>query len=160
MCESGVMTDDSRAYLAVMRLQRAYGDISTRRAWNELPSLATPDAQFVFDTRSGRVFEIDGAAAFVEFGARMTASFTFYEYIPLNFVVNFGPGSSARGRSYSLEVAEDRDSGDWLSFYGIYDDEYAMFEGAWRFARRRYRTFGRRRAEQLEAFPFEESRSS
>ncbi len=149
------MTDDTHAYIAIMRLQRAYADISTRRAWKEVPSLATPDAQFTFDTRSGKVFEVNGAVAFAEFGARMTASFTFYEYIPLNFVVTFSSDSRAAGRSYALEVAEDRDSGDWINFYGVYEDEYAVLDGAWRFARRRYRTFGRRRAGQLEAFPLE-----
>jgi hypothetical protein len=151
------MTDDTDAYIAITRLQRAYADISTRRAWREVPSLATPDAQFEFDTRSGRVFEVDGAVAFAEFGARMTGGFTFYEYIPLNFVVTFASDSSASGRSYALEVAEDRDTGDWLEFYGVYEDGYAVFDGAWRFARRRYRTFGRRRGGQLEAFPLEDS---
>jgi hypothetical protein len=146
------MTDETNAFIAIMRLQRAYADISTRRAWDEMPSLATPDAQFVFDTRSGQVFEINGAAEFAEFGAKMIRGFSFYEYIPLNFVVTFGSGSTASGRSYSLEVAEDRDSRDWLDFYGVYEDEYALFEGEWRFARRHYRTFGRRRAGELQAF--------
>ena len=70
-------------------------------------------------------------------------------------MVTFSSDSPGRqvGRT-PLEVAEDRDSGDWINFYGVYEDEYAVLDGAWRFARRRYRTFGRRRAGQLEAFPF------
>jgi hypothetical protein len=150
------MNDDALAYLAITRLQRAYADMATRRAWEELASLATPDARFTFDTRSGKVFEVEGAAALGEFGARMTEHFTFYAYIPLNFAVAIGTDGTARGRSYSLEVAEDRDTGDWIEFYGVYRDEYALFEGTWRFARRHYRTFGRRTAGRLDAFPLED----
>ena len=108
------MHDDSQDYLAIMRLQRSYADIATRAAWKEVASLATPDARFSFDTHSGTVFEMNGPVAFGEFGARMTKSFTFYEYIPLNFVVTIGPDGTAEGRSFSLEVAEDGETGDWV----------------------------------------------
>ena len=49
------MDDDALAYLAIIRLQRAYADVATRRAWPEFASLAIPDARFSFDTRSGKV---------------------------------------------------------------------------------------------------------
>lgn len=151
-----VVNDDAVAYLAIVRLQRSYADIATRRAWNEAASLATPDARFTFDTHSGTAFEVEGAVAFGEFGAKMTERFTFYEYIPLNFVVTVGTDGTARGRCYSLEVAEDGETGDWIEFYGVYEDQYALFEGTWRFARRHYRTYGRRRAGRLQAFPLED----
>ncbi|MGO8862330.1 MAG: nuclear transport factor 2 family protein [Acidimicrobiales bacterium] len=150
------MNDDTRDYSAIMQLQRSYADVSTRRAWDEVPLLATPDAHFSFDTRSGEVFEIQGPVAFGEFGAKMTESFTFYEYIPLNFVVTIGSDGTAEGRSYSLEVAEDGETGDWNEFYGVYRDEYRLFEGTWRFSRRHYRTFGRRTGGRLEAFALED----
>jgi hypothetical protein len=150
--------DDSLAYTAIARLQRSYADIATRRAWSEVPSLAAPDAHFSFDLHEGRYFEVVGAVAFGEFGAQMTGGFTFYEYIPLNFVVETGPGGVAHGRSYSLEVAEDAKTGEWINFYGAYRDEYAILEGAWRFTRRHYRTFGRRTAGRLESFPLEDRR--
>ena len=149
------MDDDAFAYLAIQRLQRAYADIATRQAWSEVTAIATPDAQFTFDTRSGTVFEVDGPIEFGAFGAKMNQRFTFYEYIPLNFVVAIGTNGTARGRSYSLEVAEDGETGDWNEFYGLYEDEYAVFEGTWRFARRDYRTYGRRTAGRLQAFPLE-----
>jgi hypothetical protein len=147
------MNDSSEDYLAIMRLQRAYADVSTRRAWDEVPSLATPDALFSFDTQSGNVFEIEGPVAFGEFGAKMTGGFTFYEYIPLNFVVTIGSDGTASGRTYSLEVVEDAATGEWIEFYGVYQDEYTLFEGEWRFARRHYHTYGRRTGGRLEAFP-------
>ena len=141
---------NSDAYLTIMGLQRSYADIATRAAWDEVAAIATPDAHFSFHTSSGRKFEIEGAVAFGEFGGKMTERFRFYEYIPLNFVVTIGTDGTAHGRSYSLEVAEDAETGDWIDFYGMYQDEYALFEGTWRFARRRYRTVGQRTAGRLE----------
>ncbi len=151
----GAVDDDDIAYLAIQRLQRSYADIATRQAWAEVASLATPDARFSFDTRSGKVFEFEGPIAFGVFGAQANQRFTFYEYVPLNFVVTIGTDATARGRSYSLEVAEDRETGNWVEFYGVYQDEYAVFEDTWRFARRHYETYGRRTAGRLEAFPLE-----
>ena len=151
------MDDDAIAYLSIARLLRSYADIATRQAWDEVASLATPDARFSFDTHSGQVFEFEGPVEFGAFGARMNQRFTFYEFIPLNFVVTFGTGATARGRSYSLEVAEDRETGDWTEFYGMYQDEYAVFEDTWRFARRHYQTYGRRTGGRLEVFPLEET---
>jgi hypothetical protein len=150
------MNDETVGYIAIQRLQSAYADISTRHAWREIVSIATPDACFSFDTHSGEPFQIRGAAEFGEFGAKMTGGFTFYEYIPLNFVVTFDPDGTARGRTYSLEVTEDAKTGDWVEFYGVYDDEYALFENEWRFSGRQYRTYGRRTAGRLEAFPLEQ----
>jgi len=149
------MDDDAIAYLAIQRLQRAYADISTRNAWDEAASLATPDAKFTFDTRSGTVFEINGPEEFAAFGAQMNERFSFYEYIPLNFVVTIRNDGTARGRSYSLEFAEDSETGNWNEFFGVYDDEYTVVDGTWRFARRHYRTYGRRTNGQLQSFPLD-----
>jgi hypothetical protein len=139
-----------------MRLQRAYADIATRRAWPEMASLAIPDARFSFDTRSGRVIEVIGAMALGEFGAKATDRFSFYEYLPLNAVVTIGTTGTARGRSYSLEVGEDRDTREWINFYGFYHDDYVLVDGTWRFARRQYQTLARRTGDGMEAFPLQE----
>jgi hypothetical protein len=149
------MDDDASTYLAIQRLQRAYADIVTRNAWDEAASLATPDALFTFDTRTGQVFEIEGPEEFAAFGARMNQRFRFYEYIPLNFVVTIGTDGTAHGRSYSLEVSEDAETGNWNEFFGVYEDGYAVFEGTWRFASRSYRTYGRRTNGRLESFPLD-----
>lgn len=148
------MDDDAIAYLAIQRLQRAYADIATRQAWSEVPSLATPDARFTFDTHSGTLIEVEGAVEFGAFGAKANARFAFYEYIPLNFVVTI-ERDTASGRSYSLEVAEDRETGDWVEFYGTYRDEYSVYEGTWRFASRYYQTYGRRAGGVLTSFPLD-----
>jgi hypothetical protein len=148
------MNDDASTHLAIIRLQAAYADIATRRAWPEITALVVPDARFSFDTRGGRVIEVVGAEAFGEFGARSTERFSFYEYLPLNAVVTASTAGTAQGRSYSLEVGEVRDTREWINYYGFYHDDYALFDGAWRFARRRYQTLARRTGDRLEAFPF------
>ncbi len=99
--------------------------------------------------------EIDGPAEFAAFGSRSNERFSFYVYIPLNFVVTIGNDGTATGYSYSHEVAEERDSGVWAEFYGTYEDEYSCFEATWRFACRHYRTYGRLTASRFEHFPLD-----
>lgn len=145
------MTDEDRAYLAIERLQRAYADVATRGAWAEVVSLLAPDCHITFDTRSTQI-EVSGADEFAQFAAKMTGAFSFYELVPQNFVVNIGPGGTASGRSYSLEVGEDAKTGEWLEFYGVFSDEYVLLDDEWRFARRHYQTYARRRGASLESF--------
>jgi SnoaL-like domain len=149
------MNEDTEAYIAICRLQRAYADISTRHAWDEMELLATPDAIFSFHTQNG-VFEVTGGAAFAELGPRMSGQFSFHLLIPINFVVAIGDDGRARGRSWLLEVNEERESGKWNEVYGTYHDDYKLDSGRWLFSRREYRPFGRRSAGQLEAFPLED----
>jgi len=133
---------DAETYTAIQQLQRSYADIATRMAWDEAGSVLAPDIHITFNTSSGAVYEIDGLAAYAEFGANMTG-FVFYEYLPVSFVVSPDPDGTLVGRTYSLEVAEN-DAGDWLEFYGQYDDTYAKVDGEWRFTRRIYRTVKQR----------------
>jgi hypothetical protein len=151
------MNDEALADLAIMRLQRAYADIATRKAWPEFAALATPDARFSFDTHSGEVIEVVGADAFTEFGAKMTDRFSFYEYVPLNFVVEIDPAGTARGRAYSFEIGQDRDTGDVITFYGMYHDDYARVDGTWLFSRRQYQTFARQTGDgPMTSYPLKE----
>jgi hypothetical protein len=148
------MNDEASAYVEIQRLQRHYADLATRGAYDEVTMLATPDALFTFDTYSGDVFEVRGAAEFAAFAQRTAGGFRFFEYIPLNFTVTFESEDFARGRSYTLEVSEN-ESGEWLEFFGTYRDEYTRYEGEWRFSKREYATYGRRTAGRLEAFPLQ-----
>jgi hypothetical protein len=148
------MTTETDAYIAIDRLQRAYADVASRSAWSEAPRLMTPDAHITFDTRVQPPFEIDGAVAFGAFGDKMKGVMDFYEYIPLNFVVDINAADgTARGRTYSLEVGRLVASDEWVEFYGTYDDDYAVHDGAWKFSRRHYRTYGRRTGGRLEHYP-------
>jgi hypothetical protein len=91
------MADDDLVYLAITRLLGRYADIATRKAWTDFAPLAAPDARFTFDTAAGTV-EVVGAEAFVEFGAQSLEGFSFYEYIPLNAVVDATFRRRARAR--------------------------------------------------------------
>src|SRR5262245_6994813 len=128
------MEADALAYVAITRLQSAYADLATRRAWDELDALAVGDAAFTFTLPTGQTIELVGPRALGEFGRRATEGFSFYSYQPLNTVVDVTDATHASGRSYSLEVGVDASTGDWQEFYGVYDDEYVASDGAWRFA--------------------------
>src|SRR5262249_31091728 len=130
----------------------AYADIAPRKACWDVPPLVVPDARFTFDTKGG-TFEVVGPEAFAEFGAKSLEGFTFYEYIPLNVVVKVDSDTAARGRVYSFEVGEDRESGNWVTFYGLYHDDYVHADGGWRFASRHYQALARRADEHLDWFP-------
>ncbi len=146
------MTEDNDAYISIMRLHRAYADISTRRAWDEVASITTPDMSWHYVLLSGRTLECNGTAEYVQFHLEVNPRFSFFQQIPLNFVVDIGPDGTARGRSYVLEVAEETGTGEWINFYVVFRDEFAIFEGTWRFARRSARTL-RRTSSKPELLP-------
>ena len=89
----------------------------------------------------------------------MTDRFAFYQYVPLNFVVTIDPAGTARGRTYSFEIGEDRHTGDLATFYGLYHDDYVRVDGTWLFAARQYQTLARRSGnEAMESFPLGDRR--
>jgi hypothetical protein len=139
--------DDDLVYLAITRLQHAYADVATRRAWEEMRALALPDATFDFELPTGQALHLVGPEALGEFGRQATDSFSFYTYVPLNTVVSVTDEGHATGRFRSLELAVDGGSGDWLEFYGLYDDAYVRHEGRWRFQRRSFTTVATRRSQ-------------
>ena len=148
------MNESLLAELAIDRLLRAYADVSTRKAWPEFAALAVPDARFSFDTRTGDVIEIEGVEAFAAFGAAATARFAFYEYVPLNFVVDVDPAGTAQGRAYQFEIGQDRESGAVTNYFGMYHDEYVRDDGTWLFARRQYQSLANwTGTEPMVAFP-------
>jgi hypothetical protein len=132
------------AEIEIARLQRAYGDCSTREAWTELAALVTPECRFLFDTSSGDVFELVGPGQFTAFAAKTAEQFDLWVYDPLSFVVDIDPDGTARGRTYSFEIEQDRESGIVISSYGLYLDEYARIDGTWLWSQRHYRNLARR----------------
>lgn len=146
------MNDEALLHLTAVRLQHAYADLATRKAWSELAALTTPDARFSFDLRSGPPIEMVGPEAVGVFGARAVAPFSHYQYIPLNTVVRLAAEGTATGRAYAVELAEVRSSGDWLEVYGLYHDEYALLDDGWRFSQRRFQVLAQRMGGRLSAF--------
>jgi hypothetical protein len=138
------VADDTAAYVAITRLQSAYADVVTRRAWSELDALFVPDAPIRIDTVTRPVVELTGPAALSHFISDALERFEFFEFIILNTVIDVGAGDRASGRLYMLEVRQDRESHEWSNAFGLYEDTYAERDGRWRFGARRYRSLARR----------------
>jgi hypothetical protein len=144
------MSDEADAYLAISRLHATYADYATRKDWSAMRHIVVPDARLTFVFGEGESVTVTGADELAAFGRRATAAFDFYSYEPLNFVLlSLEPGTTtvrtstdatATGRFYAHEIATLRDTGQWVEFYGAYDDEYVVGEGRWRFATRTFRT--------------------
>jgi hypothetical protein len=148
-------TDD---YVALRRLQNAYADVVTRRAWPELRELFLPDALVEVDTRHDEVLRFERPEALGDFIGDSLERFDFFEFVVLNVRIELSAGDDpdrADGRVYMCELRTDRESGRWNNAFGVYHDRYARRDGRWRFAHRRYHTLGRTGAvRDLDAFDF------
>jgi SnoaL-like domain len=144
--------EELRAYLGVTRLQSAYADVISRRAWDELEALFEPHAPIHVDTVTAETMHFTGPKEFAAFVARSTERFDFFEFVVLNTVVDVQPGPSATGRLWMVELRQDRASGGWSNAFGVYQDSYAMTDGAWRFSERHYQSLAR--TGRAEVFPF------
>jgi hypothetical protein len=146
---------DTAALVAIHRLQAAYGDAVTRRAWEEVVALFEPDATVHIDTRAREPFTLDGAVALAGFVERSLEQFAFFEFTILNSVADLVAEGDASGRVHLCEVRRHLD-GTWTQAYGLYHDRYRRADGAWRIAARRYTSLARftlTGIEQVESFP-------
>ena len=151
---SGLSLDeDALAYLSITRLQSAYADVVSRRAWPELEPLFVPGAPIHVDTVTADVLELRGATDFGSFVAGSIERFEFFEFVILNTVVHVDSADSATGRMYMVELRQDRASGGWTNAFGIYHDSYVRRDGAWRFAERSYQSLARTGRSEVFAFP-------
>lgn len=142
--------EDTRALVAIQRLQAAYGDAVTRRAWTEVRVLFEPDALIHIDTRTRDPFTIESPDALVAFIERSLDAFAFFEFAILNAVATVD-GDSATGRVYICELRHAT-SGEWSQAYGLYRDEYVRRANVWRIQERRYSSLARTGA-TIESFP-------
>jgi SnoaL-like domain len=142
-------------YTAICRLQAAYADSVTRRAWPELNELFTPTAQVTVDTVTSASIELVGPTAVGDFISGAVERFEFFELVILNATVDLrspaGPGT-ARARMFTCELRQDRSNGRWTNAFGVYHDEYTRIDHRWWFARRRYQSLAR--TGRAEIFPF------
>ena len=142
--------ETTRALVAVERVQRAYGDAVTRRAWDSVRVLFEPDAVVHIDTRTREPFDLEGPEALVEFIERSLETFAFFEFAVLNAVAEVD-GDQATGRVYICELRHDRE-GQWTEAYGLYRDRYVRRDNVWRIAERWYSSLARRGL-TTESFP-------
>lgn len=154
--------DDSQVretvrYVAIRRLQNAYADVVTRRAWGELDGLFLPDAAVEVDTRAGEPFRLEGPQAVGEFIGHAISGFEFFEFVILNARVEIAPepdDDRAAGRVYICELRQDAVSGRFSVAYGVYHDRYRYAGGHWWFEHRRYHSLARTsRDTEVFAFP-------
>jgi hypothetical protein len=141
-------------YVAICRLQAAYADAVTRRAWSELDPLFLENAPISVDTVTSAPIELVGAAGIGGFIAGAIEKFEFFELVILNVHATVGAddADSARSRSFTCELRQDVASGRWTNAFGVYRDDLRRVEGRWRYARRRYQSLAR--TGRAEVFPF------
>lgn len=153
------VVDELVDHAAIRRLQSAYADVVSRRAWPELGDLFLPDARVEVDTRIAEVMVFDGSDALGEFIAGAIERFAFFEFVILNSVVELaadGDPGTATARVWMCELRTDAATGEWNNAFGVYHDRYRRTAGTWRFAHRRYHSLARTAdAPHLaQAFPF------
>ena len=148
-------------YVAVCRLQAAYADAVTRRAWSDLDLLFLPEAPVQVDTVTGAPLEFVGSAGIGGFIAGAVERFEFFELVILNVhVIGEPPGvpdahrNELRSRSFTCELRQERSNGHWTNAFGVYHDDLRRIDGEWRYARRRYQSLAR--TGRSEVFPFPE----
>ena len=138
-------------YVAIRRLQSAYADVCTRRAWAEFDGLFLPDAVIEVDRRVGEPIRFLGPHAIGEFIGSAIAGMDFFEFVVLNTRVELGVGGdpdAAAARMYMQELRHETDSGRFTIVYGVYHDRLARAGGHWWFERRRYHTLTRSGAQE------------
>jgi hypothetical protein len=144
-------------YVAVRRLQDAYADIVTRRAWGELAEIFLPSLRLTLDRRTLEPLVLEGPEAIGDFIGNAIAGLDFFEFVVLNTVITLrheGDDDRAVARLYMNELRHDGSSGQWTTVYGVYHDTHRRVDGRWWFAERRYHTLARTgRAVDTFAFP-------
>lgn len=137
-------------YVAIRRLQAAYADVVSRRAWPELTALFTDDCEIVVDRRSQEALVLRGPGELGRFVGDAIRRFSFFEFAVLNAVIDV---AAARGRLWMCELRVEIESGQFTQAFGVYHDRYERHDGAWRFAARRYHSLART-APEMQVFPF------
>jgi hypothetical protein len=150
-----VLSEEAIDYIAVRRLQSAYADTVTRRAWGELDELFLPDAVVAIDKREGMPIELAGPKAVADFIATAIAGFEFFEFVILNSRVDVSPRErgAATSRMFICELRQDAASGRWTNAFGVYHDRYRRVDGRWWFEHRRYHSLART-GRDTDVFPF------
>lgn len=147
---------DTIDYVAIARLQAAYADSVTRRAWAELHEQFLPDAPVRVDTVTNPVIELTGPGAVGDFIRDAVERFELFEFTILNTHVELRAGGdpdAARARLYICELRQDTASGRRTNAYGVYRDDYLRIDGRWRFARRSYQSVARSGRDEVFTIP-------
>lgn len=138
------MTTETDDIVALWRLQHAYADVVTRRAWAELGDLFLPDTPVRIETATGPERLVTGPEAFGQFVAGAIEKYDYFAFVILNSVVDVDePPDGARGRFFMTEIRHEPAIDAWHNAYGVYQDRYVRRDGRWWFAERHYRSMAR-----------------
>jgi hypothetical protein len=157
------MTDPTQELLdhvGVTRVQQAYADLASRRAWAELDELFLPDIRIEIAIGGGDTLRFTGPEPFAAFVGPSVDQFDFFEFVILNSRISTsheGDPDCAAARMWMCELREFADTGRWSVAYGLYQDVYRRVDGRWWFAERDYQTLARTDLDgprSLETFPF------
>lgn len=141
---------------SIMRLQRAYADAVTRRAWAELDDQFLPDVPVRVDTVTNPVVELTGPREVAAFIAAAVERFELFELAILNTHVMLrlgGDPDAAGARLYICELRQDAATGRFSTAFGLYQDDYRRARGRWWFARRDYRSLARTGRHEVFGLP-------
>jgi hypothetical protein len=159
MPESGVPDTDLQEtidYVAITRLQNAYADAVTRRAWSEFDDMFLAGAPVRVDTVTNAVIALNGPQEVGDFIGTTVERFEFFEFVPLSTRVELRAGGDvdrATARLYICELRQDAASGHSTQAFGVYQDEYRRVDGRWWFSRRDYQSLARSGRGEVFAFP-------
>lgn len=137
------MTTETDDVVALWRLQAAYADVVTRRAWSELHDLFLPATAVVVDTVTAPARTFVGPDEFGAFVAAAIERYDHFAFVILNTVVDVDPPGDARGRIFMCEIRHEAATDAWHNAYGVYEDTYRRVDGRWWIADRRYRSMAR-----------------
>ena len=150
------ITQETIDYIAVNRLQHAYADIATRRAWAELDEIFVPDIPISIDLRDRDPLVFDSCDGFRGFVSAAVDRFEFFEFVLLNtrvYLEHDGDPDTAVARMYMSELRQDHAEHNWSVVYGVYLDRFRRIDDRWWFVSRNYSSLARP-ARSVEAFGF------
>jgi len=147
---------DTIDYVAITRLQNAYADAVTRRAWAEFHEMFLVDAPVRVDTVTNAAIELAGPQQVGDFIGTAVERFEFFEFVPLSTRVALrvgGDADHANARLYICELRQEAATGHATQAFGVYQDAYRRVDGRWWFARRDYQSLARSGRGEVFAFP-------
>ncbi len=136
--------EETVAYVALRRVQNRYADIVTRRAWDELHEIMSPDVVVSIDL-GDRTLEYRGVEELGSFISRQLEQFDFFEFVILNTVLKIDlSAGKAAARMYMQEARQTIATGRRSDTFGVYHDVFVNdSDRGWLLSHRRYRSYAR-----------------
>src|SRR4051794_11526952 len=113
---------DTVDYVAITRLQNAYADAVTRRAWSEFHDMFLAAAPVRVDTVTNAAIELTGPQELGDSIGTAVGRFDFFEFAPLSTRVALRAGGAAArapARLYICELRQDAASGHATQAFGV-----------------------------------------